>query len=245
MASEWAAELQHEYAPELNISGTALGGLTPNVSSVLLSINNQSNAGLIPAGFLGVAAAYPTFARFLNASFVSPAKRNAFWAAKKECLVQLEAADLNINYLSYFTKGIGILKDPRGASVIERSGIMGIHGTPLPSNRLYFYKSTLDEISPVADTDALFKKYCAKGVSIQYVRDAYGDHETESVSGGLGALEFLVGIFEGSYRQVGCTEVTRNKAGAVISGTSLPPVTATSSGVATKAGGSMSATMTA
>lgn len=193
---------------------------------------------------MGVAAAYPNFARFINASFVSPAKKQAFWAVKHECLWQLDVADANINYLSYFSKGIGLLTEPLAISVVERSGIMGIHGTPQPSNKLYFYKSTLDEISPVADTDALFKKYCAKGVTIQYVRDAYGDHEEEAVNGGLGALEFLISIFEGTFNQVGCTEVTRNKAGGAISSTSLPPTTATSSGTATKAG-SMRVTMTA
>jgi hypothetical protein len=48
LASEWAAELQVQYAPELNISGAALGGLTPNVTSVILSINKGYSAGLMP-----------------------------------------------------------------------------------------------------------------------------------------------------------------------------------------------------
>lgn len=48
LASEWAAELAVQYAPELNFSGAALGGLTPNVTSVLLSINGSIAAGLAP-----------------------------------------------------------------------------------------------------------------------------------------------------------------------------------------------------
>lgn len=48
LASEWAAELQVQYAPELNISGAALGGLPPNVTSVLISINKGYAAGLAP-----------------------------------------------------------------------------------------------------------------------------------------------------------------------------------------------------
>lgn len=48
LASEWAAELQVQYAPEMRFSGAALGGLTPNVTSVLYSINGQISVGLAP-----------------------------------------------------------------------------------------------------------------------------------------------------------------------------------------------------
>lgn len=48
LASEWAAELQVQYAPELNFSGAALGGLTPNVTSVLYTIYDGIEAGLAP-----------------------------------------------------------------------------------------------------------------------------------------------------------------------------------------------------
>lgn len=48
LASEWAAELQVQYAPEMNFSGAALGGLTPNVTSVLFTINKTPGAGLAP-----------------------------------------------------------------------------------------------------------------------------------------------------------------------------------------------------
>lgn len=48
LASEWAAELQVQYAPEMNFSGVALGGLTPNVTSVLQTINKGYAAALAP-----------------------------------------------------------------------------------------------------------------------------------------------------------------------------------------------------
>lgn len=48
LASEWAAELQVQYAPEMKFGGAALGGLTPNVTSVFFSINKSIGAGLAP-----------------------------------------------------------------------------------------------------------------------------------------------------------------------------------------------------
>lgn len=48
LATEWAAELQLDYAPELDFAGSAMGGLTPNVTSVLQSINQRISSGLSP-----------------------------------------------------------------------------------------------------------------------------------------------------------------------------------------------------
>lgn len=48
LATEWAAELQLDYAPELSFAGSAMGGLTPNVTTVLTTINGKISAGLAP-----------------------------------------------------------------------------------------------------------------------------------------------------------------------------------------------------
>ena len=223
LASEWAAELQPSYAPELNISGTCIGGITPNVTSVLLTINGKADSAFIPAGIVGSANAYPDFAKYLNASFASPAKKTQFYTANKECLIQLETEEHNINFFPFFKNGEALLESPIAQEVVNRSGIMGLHGVPAKTNKMYFYKSVFDQISPIADTDALFKKYCADGVTIQYSVDNYGTHEAEAVNGGLGALEFLIAIFAGTYQQSGCTRTVHNKAGAVVTMTSLPP----------------------
>jgi hypothetical protein len=39
LAGEWAAELQKQYASELDFAGAALGGLTPNVTSVMEAVS--------------------------------------------------------------------------------------------------------------------------------------------------------------------------------------------------------------
>lgn len=202
-----------------------MGGLTPNVTSVALSVNDKADAGLVAAGILGIAAAYPNLSSIINSSFVSPTKMQQFYDVKSECIAQIGATDADMDILGYFKQGASLLTDPQYAFAVQDGGIMGIHGTPLPSNKLYFYKSTLDEISPVADTDALFTKYCSQGATIQYRRDAYGDHAEEAVNGGLSALEFLGKIFDGTFTQVGCTEETVNSAQSVLSSTSLPPTT--------------------
>lgn len=51
LATEWAAELAADYASELSFAGSAMGGLTPNVTKVLMAINFKVSAGLAPVSF--------------------------------------------------------------------------------------------------------------------------------------------------------------------------------------------------
>lgn len=210
-----------------------MGGLTPNVTSVAMSVNKKADAGLLASGILGLAAAYPNITTLLNESFVSPADMAKFYKAKTNCLVQETLELANQDILGYFTEGEGILTDQRTAFATQAGGIMGIHGMPLPKNKFYVYKSTLDEVSPVADTDALVDKYCAQGASIHYVRDNFGSHMAEATNGGLGALEFLAGVLNGnSDQKEGCLIETKNQAGKDVSSSSIAATTTVMSAIA-------------
>jgi hypothetical protein len=85
LASEWASELQEQYAPELSIAGVAIGGLTPNVTSVLETINSSPFMGTSVNGLLGMASQYPTFEQYLISQLKTSGTYNAttFLAARK------------------------------------------------------------------------------------------------------------------------------------------------------------------
>lgn len=59
LATEWAAELQLDYASDLDFAGSAMGGLTPNVTSVLQAINQKISAGLAPVRAFLILATLP------------------------------------------------------------------------------------------------------------------------------------------------------------------------------------------
>jgi hypothetical protein len=59
LASEWAAEFQANYAPEIPFVGIAIGGETPNVKNVFNTLKKGSFAGISAAGSLGLGEAYP------------------------------------------------------------------------------------------------------------------------------------------------------------------------------------------
>jgi hypothetical protein len=173
LASEFAAELQANYAPEINFVGTAIGGTTPNITNVYNTINNGLFAGLNTAGILSLAKAYPNFNTYLQSVLV-PSKAAAFDAANERCFYAdvVDYAYQNID--TYFTNGAAFFNDAVVVSILTSGATMGLHGTP--SMPLLVYKAVADEISPIADTDALVAKLCSQGTKITYIRDYFGEH---------------------------------------------------------------------
>ncbi|CAI7604197.1 unnamed protein product [Penicillium pancosmium] len=197
LACSWAAELQPAYAPELDFAGVALGGLTPNVSSVLNTIHNGVYAGLAFRGIYGMAKAYPNLTRWMEQELV-PLKSEEFFAIAGGCNSDGTSQDL----YRFFKNGEASFKKEIPQAVFKWSGQMGIHGTPTAP--LFIYKATGDEISPVADTEFLVKQYCSRGVDVEYHRDLVGNHETEAITGSASALEWLHDRLDGNAVVGGC-----------------------------------------
>ena len=206
-ASNWASELQPSYAPELRFVGTAAGGLTPNLTSVFLTINDSPAAGLAIAGILGLAKAYFNLSEYLDTHLVK-STASAFRMGNHECFMQDGRQYANQNLSDYFVDGEQFLTRPVPSSVVNIAGILGRHGPP--AMPLYLYKAVHDEISPIADTDKLVQEYCAQGVDVQYIRIHKGDHEEVAVSGLSGAMTFLEHVMSGGEVKKGCNTTNTN-----------------------------------
>jgi hypothetical protein len=204
LASEWAAELQVQYAPELNFSGAALGGLTPNVTSVTNTVNGTASAGLVPSGVLGLASQYPAAYDFLISQLKTsgPFNKTGFLAARNMTLNEAISTYANQDIFAYFTSGVATFQAPIVQQVVNKDGLMGYHG--VPQMPLLAYKAIADEVSHIADTDALVNKYCAVGASILYTRNSVGGHEAEAVNGDPMAFEWLSSALNGTLQQTGC-----------------------------------------
>ncbi|KAJ5591408.1 hypothetical protein N7450_005380 [Penicillium hetheringtonii] len=197
LACSWAAELQPTYAPELSFVGVALGGLTPNVTSVLDTIHKGIYASLAYRGLYGMAKAYPNLTDWMNDNLL-PSKSDEFYEIAGNCNGKTTMEDL----YSFFKDKETSFEQVVPRSVFAWSGQMGVHG--IPTAPLFIYKAVDDEISPIADTDYLIKMYCSNGVDIEYHRNLIGNHETEGIIGSVGALEWLRERLNGSTVQRGC-----------------------------------------
>ncbi|KAM0484283.1 hypothetical protein ACHAPX_001703 [Trichoderma viride] len=203
LASGWAAELQPTYAPELKIAGAALGGTVPNITTVLSEINKSAFAGIIPSGIVGLANQYPQVNSVLE-KHVLPQYQSLFNKVRSQCLV----ADVT-DFL--FKDVLGMLDDPSLPFTdpdlvrIQNDNALGKATPKIP---LYVYKSTEDELSPVSETDALVKKYCRGGASVEYVRDILSEHGSLAITGAVKALAWLIDVLDEGKSQKGCATST-------------------------------------
>ncbi|PHH61714.1 hypothetical protein CDD81_8006 [Ophiocordyceps australis] len=200
LATNWAAELQPSYAPELDISGAAVGGTVPNISAVIVAVNKQLGAGLVPAGILGLANEYPDF-KVLVHQQLRPEVKDKFYKPLSQCIVAngIEFAFQDI--LGYFKDPMFILNNPISTRVIEENNL----GKSIPHIPFYWYQGVKDEISPVQFTDDLVSKYCAEGVSIEFHRQIGATHGDNELNTALAALSWLKDRMDGKQSYSGCT----------------------------------------
>lgn len=199
LASEWAAELQGTYAPELEVSGVAIGGLTPDVFNVFNTVTSGYSAGLIPPGIVGLVSEFPATQEFLFGQLKTEGNytKDKFLSVQNLTLEQSAPQFAFENIYEYFVGGILNFLDPLVMEVIDSNGRMGNHGIPLMP--LFVYKAIRDEISPIADTDALVAKYCAANATITYERNLLTKHKDEQDAGSAHAFAFLQSVLDGSF----------------------------------------------
>ncbi|KAI1138644.1 LIP-domain-containing protein [Hypoxylon sp. FL0543] len=198
IASEKAAELQVQYAPELTgLVGAALGGLVSNMGSTF-DINNKSPMmGNIILILLGIVHEYPEADTYIR-SRLKPESSDAFLEGNNMQSLQAFRAFANHDLYGYFKNGQADLTDsPILRKIKKVEWMLGYHGVPeIP---LFVYKAIGDHMTPIADTDEHIAQYKRFNASVLYERNTIGDHVTEIENGQDRAIGWLASVFDGTY----------------------------------------------
>ncbi|KAF2713191.1 lipase [Pleomassaria siparia CBS 279.74] len=206
IASEWAAELQEQYAPELVFSGLALGGMVPNVTSALDNITASPYAGLIPELILGMTSQDPEARDYLVSRLHTTGTYNAsyFLSALEMDIGEAFVAFAMHDIYAYFLGGRSDITSPASPfkAILDRQGYQGYHGVPrMP---VFAYKAIHDEFTDVQDSDVLVERWCGIGVDVLYQRNEVGGHIAEITNGRARALDWLKGVFDGNDARNAC-----------------------------------------
>ncbi|OTA91954.1 hypothetical protein M434DRAFT_396782 [Hypoxylon sp. CO27-5] len=202
IASEKAAELQVQYAPELarGFVGAALGGLVSNVGSLYTVTNKTPYMGNLVLILLGVMNEYPEVDTYLRSRLKTEGPQNATAFLKGRDMDSFQAfqAYAGQDIFEYFVGGEADLEAcPALRKIKMVEWMLGYHGAPeIP---LFVYKAIGDELTPIADTDAHMEHYKRFNVSVLYERNTVGGHISEIVNGQDRAIEWLASVFDGSY----------------------------------------------
>ncbi len=136
-----------------------------------------------------------------------PYNKTGFLATRQLNLTEASAVYADQDISAYFVDGFADLLSPIALSAAWSNGLMGYHG--IPQMPLFVYKAIHDEISPIADTDALVDRFCGVGANILYRRNTNGTHTLEAYYDHAAAASFIDAVLLGTYAQnyntTGCT----------------------------------------
>ncbi|CAM2833121.1 lipase family protein [Skermania piniformis] len=196
IASGWTAELAGTYAPELNLTGVALGGIPADYRLLLGSMNGRNLASsLFLAAALGVAREYPELLTLLNDNGWRLAG-----IAKDMCLGALAApgvlAPIPIEAMSDIPD---VLNTPIAQRVLTENRL----GGRAPSVPVYLYQGEQDPWITVQNADNLYADWCAAGATAQLQR-YLGEHMTAALVGAPGAYAWIDDRLAGRPVEPGC-----------------------------------------
>jgi hypothetical protein len=210
-ASAWASELAPTYTPSLNIVGVAEGGVPPNIGDVANKINGGPFSGFYFGAGIGLSRAYPSL---INLQALLNPLGMAKWQSLQSACVEQITAEGAFQPIQLYTNGfINPLSLPQVQQVVADVSL----GQHRPSAPIYLYMSANDELIPVADDDALAAKYCAEGVTVDYVKDLLSEHISLAVSGAASAIDYLAGRFAGQAPPSTCATGPSNTLSALAS----------------------------
>ncbi|MET9291562.1 lipase family protein [Streptomyces sp. NPDC003077] len=187
-AAGWAAELQGSYAPELNVKGTAAGGVPADLLKVADFNNGGIGAGMVLMAAIGHDAAYPELdlPKYLNA-------KGRFYAdfAKRNCVAINTVAGLFKRISDVTVRNP--LYEPDWQQRLRASEL----GTGKPGAPVLLYHGLLDELIPYGVGRQLRADWCGKGGTVQWATIPLAEHVVGAVAGALPAANWLSDRFAG------------------------------------------------
>ncbi|WP_405166399.1 lipase family protein [Nocardia sp. NBC_01499] len=187
-----AAQAQSSYAPELHLTGAALGGVVADLEATMSGFSGGIAGGAVVIGLVGLNRSYPEadVGQYLNES-----GRKMLAASRTDCLHDaalahpfLSATDLEA-WPGSITNNAELSRVVRKASPLFREGA--------PTAPVLLYHAIADEFAPIGAARALAEKYCAAGTPVQRAENPIGEHGTEAAAGLPAALTYLADRFAG------------------------------------------------
>ncbi|MFD0684454.1 lipase family protein [Actinomadura fibrosa] len=188
-ATGWAAQTQPSYAPDVELKGAAMGGTPADPEAVARFLDGGVFSGFEAAAAASLAAEYPE----MNIDpLMNEEGRKALQDAKGKCLTDL-LIQFPFKRLAQFSTVPDPLAVPRVQAVLKTNTM----GAAAPTTPIFNYHANTDEIVPVGQDDQLVKNWCAKGATVQTVRDAIGEHAAEMLLRNNDTLAFLSDRYAG------------------------------------------------
>ncbi|MEU9109875.1 lipase family protein [Streptomyces xanthophaeus] len=194
-ASSWAAELQGSYAPELQVKGTATGGVPADLMKVADFNNGSFGSGLIFMAAAGQDAAFPELD--LD-SYLNPAGKLLVAGMKENC-VAIDAVAGSFKRISDLTTR-NPLAQPDWQARLNQSRL----GRTAPAAPVYQYHALADELIPYGVGRQLRSEWCAKGADVEFDTVWVGEHVSGVITRSPVVANWLADRFAGRPTHANC-----------------------------------------
>ncbi len=207
IATEFASELAHAYAPELDIVGSAEGGVPVDLLHNLRYINGSPSwSGVIPASIVAIGRAF----HLTLGPALSTYGRSLAHAVAHQCIGSFLGKYPGLTYQKLFKAQYSdVFKLPSFVAVSDHM-IMGRSGTPHSPVFIAVGNSdgTGDGVMVARDVQALAYTYCKRGVSVEFHEYTGDNHYSAALAFDPDATAFLDARLTGTPVPNGCAAIT-------------------------------------
>jgi hypothetical protein len=195
-ATLWAAQLQPEYAPDIQFAGIASGGVPVDWPAMAHGVDGTAQAGLAMLVLVAIVENEPNSG---VPELLNERGRTAVAEDAAAC-----APDFVVKYSNAHVDDFAVVPDvlshPDFRAATDRQEL----GGNAPVAPMYLYHSTTDDVIPVAGFTDLLGRYCAQGADISFVHSALPEHDVTAIGEAPGAMGFLADRFAGVPVAPGC-----------------------------------------
>ncbi len=189
----WATELAPSYAPELNLKGTAAGGVPADLLAVAKGLDGGPFVAFAFLASLGYDAAYPE----LNLpSYLNAQGKDLLAKSENVCLVSVDGIG---TFLGTAFKKIddyvttNPLNTPQWQARLNENKL----GSVKPTVPVFQYHGQIDEIIPFSQAETLRNTWCAMGANVTWKTYPLAEHLLGMIAGAGPAMDFLSDRFAG------------------------------------------------
>ena len=195
-ATGWAAEMQPSYAPDVKLVGVTMGGTPADPGAVARSLDGGIFSGFEAAATVSLDSEFPEAG---IGDLLNDKGRQAMEDSRNKCLTDL-LTGFPFKKLADYSTVPDPLAVPSVAAMLKKNTM----GSAAPAAPVFNYHANTDEIVPVGQADALVENWCAKGATVQTVRDAIGEHALEALVRNNDVLTYLSDRFAGKQAPSTC-----------------------------------------
>ncbi len=193
LATTWAAALQPDYAPELNIVGVAAGGLPANLETTVKAFENGAAFNI---AFGAVVSVNRVFPQLLPPGLLNAEGERLAEAVKDGCLgATTDGSQGPSGQLSDYTTVSDPYATPGARDVLPQLRLP--QPGEVPTAEIYFYHQRFDQLAPLSEVDPVVAAWCEAGTRIHYFQDFTGEHYAGAGTSAPSEYLYLISRYAG------------------------------------------------